>query len=104
MQNQNDVHLVTPATLEDLIKAIQEAKKEHGPKLMYRGQTNASWEINSSFSRGFTRKTLELIRNPATSGDVKSYGFAQVFSMTFHQLSSKKFPKFPLRTIAWFKG
>ncbi len=34
MQNPNDIHLVTPTNLEDLIKTIQDAKREHGPKLM----------------------------------------------------------------------
>lgn len=76
MQNPNDIHLVTPSNLEDLIKAIQDAKREHGPKLMYRGQRNAAWEINSSFSRGFTKETLEVIRNPLTREEVKSYGIA----------------------------
>ncbi len=62
--------------MSDLIKAIQDAKREHGPKLMYRGQRNAAWEINSSFSRGFTKETLEVIRNPLTREEVKSYGIA----------------------------
>lgn len=53
MQNSGDTHLVFPSSLDDLIKAIQDAKKKHGPKLMYRGQKNVEWEINSSFSRGF---------------------------------------------------
>ena len=74
MQNPDDIHLVAPTNLEDLIKAIQDAKREHGPKLMYRGQRNAAWEINSSFSRGFAKETLEVIRNPLTREEVKSYG------------------------------
>jgi len=65
-----------PTNLEDLIKAIQDAKREHGPKLTYRGQRNAAWEINSSFSRGFAKETLEVIRNPLTRKEVKSYGIA----------------------------
>jgi|GEM_PF-1714173 hypothetical protein len=76
MQNSDDPHVVFPSSLDDLIKAIQKAQKEHGPKLMYRGQMDVSWEINSSFSRGFTKETLQTIRAPLTRGEVKSYGIA----------------------------
>jgi hypothetical protein len=32
MQNPDDIHLVAPTSLEDLIKAIQDAKREHEPR------------------------------------------------------------------------
>ncbi len=76
MSNSNDSHLAFPSSLDDLIKAIQDAKKKHGPKLMYRGQMDASWEINSSFSREFTKETLQTIRNPLTRDEMKSYAIA----------------------------
>lgn len=76
MDNSDDIHLVTPSNLDDLIEAIQDAKKEHGPKLMYRGQKNAIWEINSSFSRGFNKETWEYIRNPLTRDEEKAYFIA----------------------------
>ena len=74
MQNQNDIHLVTPSSLQDLIIAIQVAQREHGPKLMYRGQRNAAWEINSSFTRSFSEENLEKIRNPFTRLEKIPYG------------------------------
>lgn len=69
----NDPHLVTPSNLEELIRAIQNAKKEHGPKLMYRGQRNCKWEVISSFSRGFDDSTVALMRHPDTRHGEKSY-------------------------------
>lgn len=78
MNNPIDPHIVTPTNLEELITAIQNAKKEHGPKLMYRGQKNATWEINSSFTRGFDKHkdTWDLIRNPLTRNEEKAYFIA----------------------------
>ena len=73
MDIPKDPHLVTPSNLEELIRAIQDAKKEHGPKLMYRGQRNCKWEINSSFSRGFNDSTMALMRHPDTRHTEKSY-------------------------------
>lgn len=34
MDNSSDPHLVTHGKLEGLIRSIQDAKKEHGPKLI----------------------------------------------------------------------
>jgi hypothetical protein len=76
MQKQNDPHLVIPGNFEELIKAIQIAQKEHGPKLMYRGQRNATWEIDSSFTRSLTKEKLERIRNPLTRLEKIPYGIA----------------------------
>jgi hypothetical protein len=78
MHNSDDAHLAFPSNFDDLIKAIQDAKKKHGPKLMYRGQKNVEWEINSSFSRGFQKHkdTWEFIRNPITRNEEKAYFIA----------------------------
>lgn len=73
MDNPSDPHLVIPNNLEGLITAIQNAKKEHGPKLMYRGQRNCKWEINSSFSRGFNDPTIALMRHTDTRHSEKAY-------------------------------
>jgi hypothetical protein len=73
MNNPSDPHLVTPSNLEELVTAIQNAKKEHGPKLMYRGQTNCKWEINSSFSRGFNDSTMALMQHVETRHSEKAY-------------------------------
>lgn len=73
MQSQNCDHCAIPNSLSDLIDLIQAAKKEHGPKLIYRGQRNCKWEINSSFSRGFNDETMAFMRNPDTCHSDKAY-------------------------------
>jgi hypothetical protein len=73
MNNPSDPHIVTPSNLEELIRAIQNAKKEHGPKLMYRGQRNCKWKINSSFSRGFNDPTIASMRHADTRHSEKAY-------------------------------
>lgn len=83
MHSLNESHVVTPINLEELISALQKAKKEHGPKLMYRGQRNAARDITSAFSRGFTDSTLKLIRDPSTRQGEKAYFIAIMSFMNY---------------------
>ncbi|MBA3239150.1 MAG: hypothetical protein H0T62_12490 [Parachlamydiaceae bacterium] len=52
MDNPSDPHLVTPSNLKELITAIQDAKNEHGPKLMYRrGINQLLIKLNDTFRK-----------------------------------------------------
>ena len=68
--------LIIPGDLNALVAAIHDAGQEFGPHPIYRGQRNAMWEIESSFSRGVSESTQELMQNPSTRGEGRSYYIA----------------------------